>query len=143
METYIMIATHRVKDKYDKTIGFMVGGLEGKFIPLRDVKKNIIQFENLEELKNGVIRSAHEKVSEVKLRALNLIKYRHICEENQFNRDIQLKLRKWKHSKSGNALVVVGAKHTGKTVEVLKFVYSILKHSKKYTHICTSFKRSS
>lgn len=119
-----MIATHRVKDKYDKTIGFMVGGLEGKFIPLRDVKKNIIQFENLEELKNGVIRSANEKVPEVKLRVLNLIKYRHICEENQFNRDIQLKLRKWKHSKSGNALVVVGAKHTGKTVEVLKFVYS-------------------
>jgi len=25
----------------------------------------------------------------------------------------------------------------------LKFVYSILKHSKNYTHICTSFKRSS
>lgn len=111
-----MIATHRVKDSSNKTIGFIA---ESRFYTTYTVLDNIVYFDNLKILKNGVIRSKRE-LPEIQYKELNRMIYTEIKRDNPFNRDVQQSLMDWKNDPNHKVLQVEGARQVGKTTEIKK-----------------------
>jgi hypothetical protein len=116
-----MIATIRVKDDEDKTIGFIINN---KFYNNYVVKKNIEQIENLKILKNGVIRSRKELPTATYKEAVNEYEYNRLIKYNPFIRDVQSDLLLWKRSFEHSVLQLEGPRQVGKTTELLKFAYT-------------------
>ena len=111
-----MIATHRVKDSSNKTIGFIA---ESRFYTTYTVLDNIVYFDNLKILKNGVIRSKRE-LPEIQYKELNRMIYTEIKRDNPFNRDVQQSLMDWKNDPNNKVLQVEGARQVVKTTEIKK-----------------------
>ena len=125
-----MIATHRVKDSTDKTVGFII---DNHFYTDYDVKENISLVENVEILDDGVLSVKKEIPVVGYKQAVILPKYRTIVEENPFDRDIQGQLEKWRKRSDHKVLQVEGTRQIGKTTELKKFAYKNYEYvMKKY-----------
>lgn len=115
-----MIATHRVKDSDNSTIGFIIDGL---FYTDYYIKENIKFIDNLTITKDGIIR-AKKELPEVKCKtAINIPYYKELTRINPFKRDIQNELISWKASKNHKVLQLDGSRQIGKTTELKKFAY--------------------
>lgn len=114
-----MIATHRVKDSSNKTIGFIA---ESRFYTIHNIVENIDYFDNLRILKNNIIKSKI-KLPEIQYRELNKLIYTKLKRDNPFNRDVQQSLMDWKNDPNHKVLQVEGARQVGKTTEIKKFAY--------------------
>lgn len=117
-----MIATHRVKDSSNNTVGFIVNGV---FYNDHIVKQNMSYIDNLSMLKNGVIK-AKKTIPDVQYKnAVTRKQYNEIKKKNPFDRDIANELKRWKiNNTNGSILQVKGTRQIGKTSEILKFAYS-------------------
>lgn len=116
-----MKATHRVRNKQGKTVGFII---DGQFYNTESMKNNIELVDNLTKLKNGTIKSKRGKLKEIQLKQYNLIVYRELLKENPFKREIEDDFIKWKNDESRKVLRVNGPRQVGKTTEILKFGYN-------------------
>lgn len=113
-------ATHRVKDSTNKTVGFIING---NYTNYYDAVKNISLIDNLTLSSNGVLRSKTGELPVQFIKDVNEKRHNQLCKENPLVRDVQSELTRWKKSWRSKVLYVSGARQTGKTTEIFKFVY--------------------
>ncbi len=114
-----IIATHRVTDSGNQTVGFMIND---SYTAYYDVVRNISLIDNLILTPDGVCAEEGELPVQ-SIREVNEKRYRRICLENPLVRDVQTELDQWKQNWGGKVLYVSGARQTGKTTEIFKFGY--------------------
>ncbi len=115
-----MLATHRVKNSDNDTVGFIIGN---KFYNNYYASRYITSIDNLSMTKSGNFRAKFE---------LPIVKYldisksiaKDIINKNPFKRDIQLDFKRWKDSGAKQVLRLLGPRQSGKTTELKKFAYS-------------------
>ena len=115
-----MEATHRVKDKDNNTLGFMI---DGRFIASSLIKDNAPNIENLILQKNGAIRAKRALPELYYKDAVIKAVYRDLVQENPFERNIQSELEHWRNTRYRQVLQLGGTRQVGKTTELLKFAY--------------------
>ena len=115
-----MIATHRVKNSKDNTIGFII---DKHFYTNYAIRENINIIENITVLKNGILRTKKELPVVDYKQAVIIPKYKALVAENPFDRDIQKQLEKWRNRTDHNVLQLDGSRQIGKTTELKKFAY--------------------
>lgn len=115
-----MLATHRVKDSDNNSIGFIIDNF---FYTDYYIKENIQYIDNLTLTKTGIIR-AKKELQEIKYKE-HIInnEYKRLVKENPFVRDIQKELMQWKKDKQHTVLQLEGSRQIGKTTELKKFAY--------------------
>ncbi len=114
-----MIATHRVKNSDNETVGFIVGN---QFINSYLAKLNIRDITNIKLLTSGKFR-AKNKLPVIYLNDLNRQRYNKLLEENPFIRDIEFELNKWRKEYNAKVIQLHGPRQVGKTTEIQKFAY--------------------
>ncbi len=114
-----MIATHRVKDNSNNTIGFVLQD-NSEFHNLYTIKKYIDRIKNLSIRKDGVVIA--EKSLPIK-KYSEILKgfYQQEKQKSPFDRDIQKELLHWKGNNHEKVLQLGGARQIGKTSELKKF----------------------
>ena len=113
-------ATHRVKDSSNNMIGYVI---DRCFYTDYYVKENIGLIDNLScDAQYRIVGSDELPELDYKTHIVGM-KYRLICEENPFVRDIQEELHRWKQDNFHQVLQLEGARQIGKTTELLKFAY--------------------
>ena len=115
-----MLASKRVKDSAENTVGFVVNG---EFYTEYYIRENIAYIENLSVTEKGAIR-AEKDLPEIRYKEGIVEKlYQKKISENPFVRDIQQELRSWKEDPLHRVLQLEGSRQIGKTTELLKFAY--------------------
>ena len=107
-----MEATHRVKDKDNNTLGFMI---DGRFIASSLIKDNAPNIENLILQKNGAIRAKRALPELYYKDAVIKAVYRDLVQENPFERNIQSELEHWRNTRYRQVLQLGGTRQVGKT----------------------------
>ena len=100
-----MEATHRVKDKDNNTLGFMI---DGRFIASSLIKDNAPNIENLILQKNGAIRAKRALPELYYKDAVIKAVYRDLVQENPFERNIQSELEHWRNTRYRQVLQLGG-----------------------------------
>lgn len=113
------IATHRVKNSDNETVGFVVNN---RYINNYLVESNITNIDNLRVLKSGVIR-ASKQLPVIYYKDLMLQEYNRIKNDSPYKRDIEARLNRWKKQRSNKVLQLNGPRQCGKTTELKKFSY--------------------
>lgn len=112
-------ATHRVTDSGNRTTGFII---DGNYTNYYDAVRNISLIDNLTLTPDG-IRAEESELPVQSITDVNQERYHRICAENPLVRDVQSELELWRQNWSSKVLYVSGARQTGKTTEIFKFVY--------------------
>lgn len=120
-----MLATHRVKDEKNNTVGFII---EGQFTNIQTIKDNINSIDNLTIQRNGVIRAKKSLPELYYTDAIRKFTYKRLLANNPFYREIQSELEHWKKVNYRQILQLGGARQVGKTTEILKFAYKNYKY---------------
>lgn len=115
-----MVATHRVTDADNTTVGFVV---DNKFYTDYQIINSIEYIDNLSVTNEGIICSQKELPNEDYNRIVNEETYAKLLKENPFVRDIQDELSEWKNNKAHKVLQLEGSRQIGKTTELKKFAY--------------------
>lgn len=115
-----MEATHRVRDKENNTLGFMI---DGRFIASSLIKDNLSNIANLTLQKNGTIRAKRALPELCYKDAVIKAAYANLIQENPFERNIQSELEHWRKTRYRQVLQLGGPRQVGKTTELLKFAY--------------------
>lgn len=110
-------ATHRVTDSGSQTTGFII---DGNYTNYYDVVKNVSLIDNLTLAPEGVCAEEGELPIQ-SIKNVNKERYRRICRENPWVRDVQSELEPWRQNWNSKVLYVSGARQTGKTTEIFKF----------------------
>ena len=95
-----IIATHRVTDSGNQTVGFMIND---SYTAYYDVVRNISLIDNLILTPDGVCAEEGELPVQ-SIREVNEKRYRRICLENPLVRDVQTELDQWKQNWGGKVL---------------------------------------
>lgn len=115
-----MEATHRVKDKENNTLGFLI---DGRFIASNLIKGNLSNIANLMLQKDGTIRAKNALPELCYKDAVIKTAYTSLIQENPFERNIQSELEHWRKTRYRQVLQLGGPRQVGKTTELLKFAF--------------------
>lgn len=115
-----MNATYKVKNRENKTAGFIV---DDNYVKYYNAFVNIDLIDNLCVAEDGTIESKSGTLKEITVKQINEKIYSDKCSENPLERDVQADLERWKDKWSNYVLYLTGARQIGKTTELLKFAY--------------------
>lgn len=115
-----MKATAQVKNSEDKIIGFVI---DGRFVAAEEARANQNVIDNLAEDGDNRLKPVQDPLPVVTLRRINQDRYHEITSQNSLSREIQEQFENWRMHKSDYVLYLSGARQTGKTTEIRKFIY--------------------
>lgn len=115
-----MNATYKVKNRENKTAGFIV---DGNYVKYYNAFVNIDLIDNLSVAEDGTIESKSGTLKEITVKQIHEKIYSDKCSENPLERDVQADLERWKDKWSNYVLYLTGARQIGKTTELLKYAY--------------------
>lgn len=115
-----MKATAQVKNSEDKIIGFVI---DGRFVAAEEARANQNVIDNLAEDGDNRLKPVQDPLPVVTLRRINQDRYHEITSQNSLSREIQEQFENWRIHKSDYVLYLSGARQTGKTTEIRKFIY--------------------
>lgn len=115
-----MNATVRVINTDRKTVGYVIGG---SFVTTEEARANSAVIENLSLDDRGQIQTTDPFLPELTLHQVYRHIYEKFAEKYNLNREIQDQFEAWKKYKSDYVLYLSGARQTGKTTEIKKFIY--------------------
>lgn len=115
-----MKATVQVNNSEDKIVGFVI---DGRFVTAEEARANQDVIDNLVPDCDNGLKPAKDPLPVRALRQINEDRYREIVSRNGLSREIQEQFESWRIHKSDYVLYLSGARQTGKTTEIRKFIY--------------------